>query len=219
MSTLPNYQIRRYKLLSHFWDYFTSIRICERGFQLDALSHFRAMLWQIFYKGDAMSKTDLVGVFAELPESYQQQAILNCMFLTSARSEYGIIDRLLARISELNNFSIFKGTALVIGIQCAVSANNLPLAMARLDTLDHLGNHPAILNARANALLHLAPALLPDYCTRLMELWTQLVQICLPAEARNTCRHIGIMLVKEMRKNYDSATAHTVRDMMKRYLA
>lgn len=166
-----------------------------------------------------MSKTDLVGVFAELPESYQQQAILHCMFLMSARSEQGIIDTLLARISKLKNLSAFKGTALSIGVQCAISANNLSLAMSRLDMLDHLGDHPAILNARANALLQVASRLLPDQCMQLMQLWAQLVQICLPVDARYICKHIGTMLAKQMRKNHDSASADKVLDMMGRYLA
>lgn len=165
-----------------------------------------------------MSKVELLEVISGLPEKCLERAILNCLSLMAAKSEYGVIESLLTKIGDLKNYSVFKATALSIGVKCAVSANNLPLAMSRLDMLERMGDHPAILNARANALLQIAARLLPDKCTQLMQLWAQLVQVSLPPDARYICKHIGTMLVKQMRKNQDSASADKVLDMMERYL-
>lgn len=165
-----------------------------------------------------MSETSLLGICGMLPESCQEQAILNCLNMRLANGEWSEVDSILISVGQIRGHTRFKANALAIGVKCAVRSKNLALALERFDSLSNLGMGADIVTCKADALLQLASPLLSDKPGQLARLWTQLLSYPLPIDAQDTCRLIGLMLVRQCRKNQDSVTANQIQELVCRHL-
>lgn len=138
-----------------------------------------------------MSKTDFVGVFAQLPESYQKEAILGCLKTMFTDGEWAAVSDMLGPIMEIPGQEKFKGDALAIGVNCALRLRDYELALARYRMLSALGGDMEFIGVSADALYQLAIQLLPERATQVFELWRPLVLPDMPQATQRTLGKIG----------------------------
>lgn len=142
-----------------------------------------------------MGNEDLLAVLSRLPDSYLEQAIVNCVENRICAGEYAGAEALLAHaLDALRCRAGLSASLLALGVKLAIRTRNHELAIWRFGQIAGCGGAGDVLNAQSDALCHLAEGLLPERPSRLCELWEAALSGSLPCHARHNMHFLGRLL-------------------------
>lgn len=164
-----------------------------------------------------MSKSSLMPIISMIPELYLEKAIKDCLYSLVVSGNLEFADSIVSQLlNMIEGHETLKAEVAVIGVQLAVRAQNIPLAVRRFEEINWIEDSTAIINFKTDALLNLAAGLLPDNPTKLMRLWENCLMNCARHKQRILVQ-IGLMLVRQFIKNQDNHDAKAVCKILRKH--